>query len=59
MYKTVIKFDELEKWRSLHDAEIFIKDVFLRIKNTYEVERTPYRLSQGNYKNFSEEYIPI
>jgi len=56
---TVIKDFELERWRSLPEAKDFIEEVILRIDKNYENERKPYRLSQGNYKNFTEEYRPI
>lgn len=55
MYNTVIKNSELEQWRSLSETKDFIEHVFSRISKNYELERIPYRLSQGNYKRFSED----
>ncbi|MBT3320428.1 MAG: hypothetical protein HN389_11765 [Clostridia bacterium] len=59
MKRVGIKKRELEKYRNLYNANRFIEGVFSQIKENYTKERIPYRLSKGNYKYFSEEYIPI
>ncbi len=56
--KTVIKDSELEQWHNISESKMFIEQILNRIKENYDVEHKAYRLSQGNYKNFSEEYIP-
>jgi len=55
----IVQRSELEKYRNLREAGWFIERVFSRIEKCFEQERESYRLSKGNYKYFSEEYIPI
>ena len=54
-----VKKQELEKYRRLDDAERFIARVLAQVEAHYPEERALYRLSEGYYKHFKEEYIPI
>ena len=59
MASEMITRKNLEKYRSLREADAFIKSITAGIKSSYAQQRTQYRLSKGNYKYFKEEYIPI
>ncbi len=58
MSKIVIDKSELELCRTLHETDAYINKTLELIKSSCnEINR--YRLSQGYYKKFKEEYVPI
>ncbi len=58
MGNNVIEKSELELTRSLHEAKKYIDNMLLMVKSISD-EINRYRLSEGFYKKFKEEYIPI
>ncbi len=58
MYEAVINKSELEIRRSLYETKKFIDKVLAGVKESC-IELDQYILSEGIYKKFIEEYIPI
>lgn len=58
MGNNVIDKSELELMRNLQEAKKYIDNILFLVKSIND-EINRYRLSEGYYKKFKEEYIPI